>query len=106
MDQYCGKRTARRGRGAYRTAAEIDGIVREYIAAGGRVMINPRGELQHQLRLSALLAQDAKQAATDFAASFERLTRNKKHSAQLAQLVQDLGSMNEGGWIILEAGLT
>ena len=68
-------------------------------------MINPRGELQHQLSLPALLGPDAKQATTDAAASLEAIVKNKKRSAQLVRLVQDFGSVNAAGWIILDRSM-
>ena len=103
MDRFRGERTGYSD-GGYAAESEIDDMVEEYIAAGGRIMIDHRGKLQHQLRLSALLGRDA-QAATDFATSFEAMAKNKKRSAQLAQLVQDFGSVNEAGWVILERSI-
>jgi len=88
-----------------RSASEVVKAARDFIAQGGRIMINHTGELETQMPAQQILSDDAPDpvGALSAARQLSRIRCVGRHTLWLKRIVRSIGTHLDNGWIVLEA---
>lgn len=76
-------------------------VLRDFIRAGGRILLNPRGMLEDHCVMRALA--DTAQQRDDALTRYLDLRRRYNTDQQIKRAVRLLGAQTENGWRVLEA---
>lgn len=87
-----------------RSASEVVKAARDFLAHGGRLMINHSGELETQMPLEQILSDDAPdpEGALSAAQQLSRVRCVGRHTMMLKRIVRSIGTRLDSGWIVLE----
>jgi hypothetical protein len=80
--------------------------VRDYVRTGGRIMIDPHGDLQEGGSLPRAFFEGTNEdAAAIIRASkaYSKVRRRYRSERQIKRAVRMLGSLTDNGWLVLEA---